>query len=215
LIFYLPCLLSQAEPSPVGGTLDTYRPYIFIAGIVVLTIVIMRSTIRRIQKSRARSQKSVKERVQDLTGTQEMYSSMGNLMAELAELSRQINGQIDTRCAKLEILLKQADQAIEKLQSLQGNLPISKADPEDTKRSKDSGEPPHRIFRESLSSSSEAKPVFSENPPASTPETAQVREVLNLSAKGMSPVSIAKVLNRPVGEIELILSLNGKKNPPK
>jgi len=203
-------LLSQTESPSPGGVPESYRPYIFLAGIVVLTLVIMRSTIRRIRQSRQRSQKSVKERVQDLTAPQEMYSSIGNLMAELAELSRQINGQIDTRCAKLEILLKQADQTIGKLE--QGNACRSNA-----------------VSGVSPIVSAAEKPILpvhgsttvprqSSLPPESSTlshvEAAQRQEILDLAAKGMAPVSIAKVLNRPVGEIELILSLNGKKTPP-
>jgi hypothetical protein len=49
---------------------------------------------------------------------------MQNILVELSEMSRQITAQLDTRAAKLELLIKDADERIAKLQA---SVPVSDA----------------------------------------------------------------------------------------
>jgi hypothetical protein len=117
----------------------------------------------------------------------EMYDQLNSLMAELATLSRQINGELDTRCAKLGVLLRQVDEKIARYEQLrQENSP-----------SPSITSVPNNIIEE---------PNLGE-------ENEETLQILNLAGKGMSPVAIAKSLDRPVGEIQLILSLNRGKEP--
>jgi len=95
-----------------------------------------------------------------------------NVLEELAELARQISNQLDTRAARLELLIKQAD---EKIAQLKG-LPVGKAAAQDQP-----------------------------SPPAQA--DARYVEIYRLSDSGQSTVQIAQQLNRPQGEIELILAL--------
>ncbi|HMO27389.1 MAG TPA: hypothetical protein PKB10_14085, partial [Tepidisphaeraceae bacterium] len=56
---------------------------------------------------------------------------MTNLLVELEKMARQMNAQLDTRAAKLEALLQDADNRIAELQRLQGqpvNTPVESAD---------------------------------------------------------------------------------------
>ena len=48
---------------------------------------------------------------------------MQNLLVELSEMSRQITAQIDTRAAKLDLLIREADEKIAELRSLAEGLP--------------------------------------------------------------------------------------------
>src|SRR5437867_7083512 len=43
---------------------------------------------------------------------------MENLLVELSEMARQITGQLDTRAAKLELLISQADERLEQLRGV-------------------------------------------------------------------------------------------------
>jgi len=95
---------------------------------------------------------------------------MQNLLMELAELSRQVGEQLDARAAKLEALLKQADDRIAQLQG----QPVE--------------EPP--------------------SPPAEN--ESRYIEIYRLADAGQSSAQIAQQLNRPQGEIELILALRPK-----
>jgi heme exporter protein D len=103
---------------------------------------------------------------------------MQNLLVELSEMARQITAQLDTRSAKLEALLQEADQKLAELRK--------------------------------LSSESAAPPASSQAAAAATPSPAldpRHVEIYRLSDQGRSAQEIAQHLNRPRGEIELILHL--------
>ncbi len=100
---------------------------------------------------------------------------MQNVLVEMSEMARQITAQIDTRAARLEALIRQADQRIAALNALPPSQPETK--------------------------SPALEPADS---PAVDPRHAQVYA---LADQGRSSQEIAQELNRPSGEIELILAL--------
>lgn len=104
---------------------------------------------------------------------------MQNLLVELSEMARQVTAGLDTRAAKLDALIREADEKIAALSALTSAVPIDKSVP------------------------LEAAP-----PPACAyePDPRHV-EVYTLADQGQSPSQIAGQLNRPNGEIELILAL--------
>jgi hypothetical protein len=109
---------------------------------------------------------------------------MQNLLVELSEMARQITAGLDTRSAKLDALIREADEKIATLTALQRSImaiPPAAAPP-----------PP------------EAPPP--PPPSAYEPDPRHV-EVYTLADQGHSPTQIAGQLNRPNGEIELILAL--------
>ncbi|MBN2209872.1 MAG: hypothetical protein JW709_00615 [Sedimentisphaerales bacterium] len=121
-------------------------------------------------------------------------------MAELADLARQVNGQLDTRMARLEILLRQADETLARLDAVEGKLTDDKS-----QKSDNSGKHPPQ------NASSDWQPP--RNPLLNSPLH---REVISLAEAGEKAIDIAHKLGRPIGEIELILSLHGKnKNSSK
>jgi hypothetical protein len=184
---------------PSGEAASDFSPYILLLGILILTVFMLISTRRKIQRSRQQSGLTVKERVSRETQDRNVYSQIGELMAELADLSRQINGQLDTRMAKIDFLLREADQKIEKLQQLTGakTQMVDKSSVENVSF--------HDLQRKNGEQPSQPVVEYKENPDPI------VREVLNLKERGMSSVAIAQQLDRPVGEIELILSINVKR----
>jgi hypothetical protein len=105
---------------------------------------------------------------------------MSNLMVEMLETARQMTAQLDTRAARLEVLIEQADQRLSALRS---------------GTSADTVSPPGE-------QSTPAQVETSEIPP--DPRHA---DIWALADKGQSPSDIARQLNRPNGEIELILAL--------
>jgi hypothetical protein len=115
---------------------------------------------------------------------------MQNLLVELSEMTRQMNAQLDTRAAKLEVLLKQADERIAALQRL--NASSSNA-------SLASSEAPIQDFTPDL------KPASPES--TSTPLDPRHEEIYALADQGHGAKEIATRLNRPSGEVELILAL--------
>ena len=105
---------------------------------------------------------------------------MSNLLVELSDMTRQLSAQLDTRAAKLELLIREAD---EKLASLKSASTAAVAVP---------------------------APAFS---PADRPRPepdSRHSHIYSLADEGRSPGEIAASLDRPKGEIELILALRAK-----
>ena len=110
---------------------------------------------------------------------------MQNLLVDLTEMARQISGQLDTRAARLQALLDQADERIAQLRQLSGAAPVDS--------------PQASTTPETSASAlvSIASPMHA--------------EVYALADEGRGAKEIAARLNRPSGEIELILALRTPK----
>ncbi len=115
---------------------------------------------------------------------------MQNLLVELSEMSQQITAQIDTRAAKLDLLIREADEKIAELRAAtDGAAGVSAAREIDSYR----------------------LPTTSTAPTTSSHDDPRHADVYNLADQGKSSPQIASELGRPSGEIELILALRGKK----
>ncbi len=194
--------IAQAGPTEPAKKPVGYGVIIVAFLILAFSFFMMRRTRKRLARGQTHQQLSARERVNERydTSARQMHSQMGELMAELADLARQVNGQLDTRMARLEILLQQADKTLARLeaagkQSVNGkaasnnyNMPTGNGN-EDVKSTQSQWQPPR-------------------NPLLKSPFH---QEVISLAQAGEKAVNIAQKLGRPVGEIELILSLHGKK----
>jgi hypothetical protein len=109
---------------------------------------------------------------------------MQNVLVELSEMARQISAQLDTRAAKLEALIRDADQRIAAMKSPQSSAEM--------------------VATGAASSQQEAFRGESTEQPMIDPRHALVYA---LADQGRSCKDIAQELNRPSGEIELILAL--------
>jgi hypothetical protein len=101
---------------------------------------------------------------------------MSNLLVELSDMARQISGQLDTRAAKLEALMQEADKKIAELKRL-----------------------------ETTHHEPEIKPLESKAVPLR--DDARYSAIYDLADAGHSAQEIAQQLDRPRGEVELILAL--------
>jgi len=234
ILFHQIILIAQESGK---NPLSDYKPFLWAAAIALLALFLLQRTQRRVARSQKDRQLSAQERVAKKFNGSDIYSQISGQMAQLAQLSRQINGQIDTRVAKLEILIAEAERAILKLEKLTGKSPqelteaLAKSHTDEdaataiktisekfknlpgnsdvavnqtTKNGGQSGNQDHDSFAEILESGVSSFENSSNN-----------QEILELANKGLSVVKIAQKLNRPVGEIELVLSLSGKKTKNK
>jgi ATP/maltotriose-dependent transcriptional regulator MalT len=112
---------------------------------------------------------------------------MQNLLVELSEMARQITAQLDTRSQKLQMLIEEADRKITELGQSVNNPPAPLA-------------PEVRSFADIARNDVEAarKPE---------PMSSQHLQVYTLADQGRSAQEISRELNRPRGEVELILAL--------
>jgi hypothetical protein len=112
------------------------------------------------------------------------------LANDLEELTERLANQLDVKAERVEALIAAADERIRQLERLQMELPRSgSVDPRLV-------EPRHRVRHEPAAAA----------PGGATVEAAH-REVYELADQGLSPVEIARKLDRHTGQIELILNL--------
>lgn len=117
---------------------------------------------------------------------------MQSLLVELSDMTRQMNAQIDTRAAKLEHLIREADQRIDALRQASGEAP---------QRHSFDEPPPARPIKPIP-----VIPVRSPEEPAAEVDPRHA-DIYTLADEGQDARQIAMQLNRPAGEVELILAL--------
>jgi hypothetical protein len=203
---------SETPPVQPDWNWEAMRPVaILLAAAFVLIVFTRRRMLRRQKKNVMVSTPPPAAAIQP----REMYDQLNLLMSELVTLSRQINGEIDTRCARLNILLREADQKIAQFEKLHG-LPPSRLDgplADGGAEFKSPAAKNQQIARgyNDLSKQNRPMPSSAENlTPGQIDDNDQTRQILELAKTGMSPLAIAKTLDRPVGEIQLILAINNK-----
>ncbi len=135
-----------------------------------------------------------------LSRQRDVEQQMQNLLVELSSMARQITAQLDTRAARLELLLKEADERLAELRTaMPGN-----------------GEPnPLPSLPPVVEMNPEPIATAAEEPmalPVVTPQPSENRhaEVYRLADQGIEANEIARAVNRPTGEVELILALRPK-----
>lgn len=158
-------------------------PLIFMA---VGVILLFYASTRRLAGKVGLTEKEAANRIPALREHIEIKERLEKLLVELQDLAREINAHIDTRFCKLQVLIKEADEKIKKLETL--NKSIGTKD---------------RIGQEPNKDTSEDKSQENINP--------EHRLIYELADKGLSPTEIAKNTDKTPGEIELILALRRTK----
>lgn len=182
-------LLADISTSQTSGS-TSYSPLDWL----VLAMVMLAVTYLLLRSSAKRKKDPLDSpgRMMSLSQQRATERQMESLLVELSEMARQISAQLDTRAAKLEALIREADEKLEQLRDAQqqGSLPI---------------EAPRSL---------PPRPVEEDRPPMRliVPEPVDPRhvEVYRLADQGQSAHQIAQRLNRPSGEIELILALRSR-----
>ncbi len=121
---------------------------------------------------------------------------MESLLVELSEMTRQMSAQLDSRAAKLELLIRDADERIAQLRQLAQNEPSAMPPPTTTPTTPATPDAPPTFEARDLEP---AAPLSDIDP--------RHAEVYALADTGKSVSEIASALTRPSGEIELILAL--------
>ena len=110
---------------------------------------------------------------------------MQTLAHELSDMARKVGAQLDARAARLEALIREADERLTRLGSLTGARPDEHSN----------GHPPPPAPPPSVAGAPEQE---------IDPRHAQVYALMD---EGLSAYQIADRLGRPEGEVELIIAL--------
>ena len=128
---------------------------------------------------------------------------LSDLMVQVQEVGREIEARIDTRVRHAQRLLDDAARVLEALDAkiVEARAAGTPADP--TSDGLFATEPPSGggqfVDETDESSSSEPQPAVTRDP--------HEAEIARRSADGESPEAIAQAVDRPLGEVQLILSL--------
>ena len=175
----LPFLTGAAPPSSPS----LFAGLLLAAGVLLLTIVALMRYRKRL-RNRSHTDASPDQRMKRLAERQRSVESLDGLMVQVQELTRECAAQIDNRAAKLEKLLREADEKIRHLERLQReSAPTARAAQWPSSGTKDSD----------ISDAETSDPL--------------TRQVLTLAEEGLEPLQIAQRLDEQVGKVSLILAL--------
>jgi hypothetical protein len=151
-------------------------------GAVLTAVMIL--TRKRVRASIDASPPSARERYAELNQNRQTLRDVEEVMLQLEQVAREVHGQLDTRFAKLEAVIRDADRRIATLERLAGETGAKHAVDItlDEVRPDEDGPAPAR---------------------ASGPHAA----VYRLADAGMDYVRIAEETGKTTGEVELILAL--------
>jgi hypothetical protein len=163
------------------SNLEPFQKWVLIIAAVLTIVYAVMRPMKKKRKDPLAEKKPV-----SLAGQREVEKQMTDLIVELEKMARQMTSQLDTRAAKLEILLRDADERIETLRSLAAAAPSNGG----TRGLKLAG----------------ASVVVDDVEEIPDPRH---NEIYELAQNGHSAHQIAQRLGRPYGEVELILALRG------
>ncbi|UYV13807.1 MAG: hypothetical protein NCW75_05855 [Phycisphaera sp.] len=199
---YAAIILAQTEPpsdadAGTGGrsaAQQTASWVLIAAAIVLLTWVMMRLQWRR--QRRSPDEEPVAEMRETLVDRQADMERA----AEVGEIVRDLASRLETRAARLEALLDQADERIEKLEARLAAGAVS--------GSVAASDRPTPTMQ--LSQNGAGDPWTDDQDAPTTPANGHDplhQEVYELADGGRTPLDIARRLDQQVGTIELILAL--------
>lgn len=156
---------------------------LLVAGVIVVAIIW--SSQRKMSRAARMPNPTDLAAMSDRNRLASATRNLEELLTELDDLSRRIHGRLDSRIARLETLIREADRRIADLSSPEHDAARAAA-----------------AIDVTLSAESPATPAKAE----AAPDDRQAA-IHRLADGGLTPAEIATELNQPLGEIELILAL--------
>jgi hypothetical protein len=157
---------------------DSMQWVVFALGAVtIIYVAVIRPSLRR------RKDPFEKTPPLSLSTQRAVEHDMSNLLVEMSEMARQITSQLDTRAAKLEALIAEAERKIAELKRLSGSESATPTP----------AAPALRLVKDDA-----------------PPPDPRHQRIYTLADEGRSAHEIAQALNCPQGEIELILALRAR-----
>lgn len=181
---------------------------VVLGGLAVAALtILMLTTRRRVANSRTSSSDSVRERYARLSEHKAAMSDVESVMLDLDQLARDVHGRLDTRIARLEAVIRDADQRIDALSRL---APSAEGRPRLDVLLDDSVE---QVDGDTAAVAEKEKP--GEHAERIRSSNAEHREaVYRLADGGFSAAAIAKEVDQAIGEVELILNLRAATTEP-
>lgn len=184
-------LVSMAPAPAASGVLAMSTSQIVMLALAVAGLtILMLSTHRKMRDRRQQPRSTARQRYAELERGTKAKRGIEEVMLELDQLSRQVHGRLDTKFAKLEAVIRDADRRIAQLSRLlraASNGPACDI----TLDREDPHEPPPDSN------------VEQEDRPHAA--------IYRLADAGLSVREIAEEVGKPAGEIDLVLALRKTK----
>lgn len=198
------------------GTLDS--TLLILVGVICLVLIAVALFRRAVWRS-ATARDLTREQRARLREQREVCRTMDELLVQLEEASRRISAQVDTQFERLRAAIRDADERINRLErgrpvhrpaAPPPSQPVEEFRPglpAPPPTAPPAAPAPAAVTRAAVSAVVPTAPPAAATPPPPTPADERRQRIYELADAGMSLVTIADVLQIPVGEVELILSL--------
>jgi hypothetical protein len=170
-------------PSLLGYTGTQIAGFAVFAAILTMVMI---STRSRTQRNMQAPRHTARERYTSAKDQGKSLREIEDVMLELDKLAREVHGRLDTRFAKLEVVIRDADERIAKLERLTGSPEPKSAPRVDVTLSEEQPDAPV------------PPPTMADSPHA---------DVYRLADAGLTEMKIAEETGKTMGEVELILTL--------
>lgn len=184
--------------------------------MMLSAIAIMLMLMRRQQFRSATRRDVSREQLARLRDQRNLQQSMDELLIQIEEVSRRVSAQVDTKFAKLEQVICDADERIARLENLLGRRgdeapSAAPAKPkfrlEQISDKSNPSLPPMTDMASSGEADAGSKIVAEEViVPPLNPDP-RFKQIYELVDSGHTPIQAAEALAMPLGEVELILNL--------
>lgn len=189
-----------------------------LLGVVGLTFYSL-VLLRRNRKHSDTTNRRMRDQFSELRAHSQLRGSMEELLLRLEEVSRRTNAQLDTKFARLEAVVRDADDRIGRLERLvaaagvaanraaaeEGNLASAPPTADSGGDAAGAGDPGRGSAPAVRPSEHRGQPVPAREADSRVP--ADVRRIRELADGGLTPIKIAERLGLPLGEVELVLNL--------
>jgi len=191
--------------SPIRFSQDDSTQWVVLCvGVLATLYLVMRGRIKG-----RRSDPMERPPAFGVAQQRQVELDLQNLMVEVLDTARQMAAQLDTRAARLDLLVKEADIRLAALKAAAAGAVTGAATPvlERPIISKTMPVAVPVMAEASVTAGMEAALAPVEPSRPETPPDPRHSEIYAMADQGRTPQDIARQLNRPNGEVELILAL--------
>ena len=171
--------------------------------LVLCAIVIMVVLLRRHQFRGTTQREMARDHVARIRDQHRLRESMDELLIQLEEVSRRVSAQVDTKFAKLEKVIRDADDRTARLEGVLRRAGGESAKPRTATPSVPTGAAAS-LLRGRAGGDFES---HAEQRAPAEPVDPRFERIYELVDAGATPIKVAEQLDMPLGEVELILNL--------
>ncbi len=188
---------------PIPKDDSTTQWVVLAVGVLATCYVVMRG---RVKAGRNKDPFARKPAPMGVSQQKQIERDMSGLMVQMLETARHMAAQLDTRAARLEVLMREADAKLVALKDAAASVAASAVvAPKGAAAAEVVVEEGRAEAVDAVEEAAVAPQVKPEAPP-----DPRHGEIYALADQGRSSGEIARQLNRPNGEVELILALRSR-----